>query len=346
MPDKDKLKPEDFIIRSYQKGDEIRINEMFNEVFQQNRQLSHWYWKYRDNPNGPAIISLAETNDGDIAAHFGSYPLKTCVSGAQTDRPVESTIYHAGDKMTRRQFRSAGFGKSSLLAKTFQHLSETTSAADTSFTFGFMAHHSLRFGLLLLNYKLVEPVPYRKIESAGLFAIRMPFHKRLFRGVQADQAYEVDESWTELFKRVCSDYAYLVKRDAPYVRWRYLQRPDRQYVIVRVKRGSRLSGWSVFFREANKIIWGDALYSKGDLDSVRASLIFLRNHPLAAGAEYIECWFPPRPAWWDVILRSLGFKTETEPNRLCFCIGIIKDATALDRAKNLLYYTMADSDLF
>jgi len=130
------------------------------------------------------------------------------------------------------------------------------------------------------------------------------------------------------------------------ISWRYLQRPDRQYLVVGVKRRSQLAGWSVFFREGNKIIWGDALYTKDDPDCVRASLMFLRTHPFAEGAEYIECWFPPRPAWWDSILKSLGFKNETEPNNLCFCIGIIKDSNALERSKNMLYYTMGDSDLF
>ena len=49
------------IIRSYRSGDEIKINEMFNEVFGQKRDISHWHWKYRDNPNGPSVISLAES---------------------------------------------------------------------------------------------------------------------------------------------------------------------------------------------------------------------------------------------------------------------------------------------
>ena len=346
MAEKNRQTEKDFIIRSYEKGDEIKINEMFNEVFRQNRDISHWHWKYRDNPNGPAVISLAESAEGIFAAHFGAYPLKLCYFPPGCTAPEESTIYHAGDKMTRREFRSAGFGKSSLLARTFHLLAEAPKQPDNAFTFGFMSHHSLRFGLLLLNYKLIEPIPYRRLEWNRLSEIRISPYSRLLKGIRAEHVSVADETWTEFFSRVASDYAYLVKRDSAYITWRYLQRPDRQYFVVGVKRRSKLAGWSVFFREGNKIIWGDALYTKGDLDCVRASLIFLRTHPFAEGAEHIECWFPPRPAWWDSILRSLGFKNETEPNNLCFCIGIIKDNNALERSKNMLYYTKGDSDLF
>ncbi len=334
------------IIRSYRSGDEIKINEMFNEVFGQKRDISHWHWKYRDNPNGPSVISLAESAEGIFAAHFGTYPLKLCCFPPGYTAPVESTVYHTGDKMSKREFRSAGFGKSSLLARTFHHLEEAPKQPDTAFIFGFLTHHSLRFGLLLLNYKLIEPVPYRHLDWDRLSEIRISSYRKLSRGIRAEQVSVVDETWTEFFYRVAPYYDYLTKRDAAYITWRYLQRPDRQYVVVGVKKRSQLAGWSVFFREGNKIIWGDALYTKDDPDCVRASLMFLRTHPIAEGAEFIECWFPPRPAWWDSILRSLGFKNETEPNNLCLCIAIIKDSNAPEQVKNMLYYTIGDSDLF
>jgi hypothetical protein len=204
----------------------------------------------------------------------------------------------------------------------------------------------LRFGLLLLNYKLIEPVPYRRLQWDGLSEIHMPPYKRLLKGIRAEQVSGVDETWTEFFSRVAPDYTFLVKRDAAYIDWRYLKRPDRQYLVVGVKKRSKLAGWSVFFREGNKIIWGDALYAKDHADCVRASLLFLKSHPLAEGAEFIECWFPPRPSWWDGILRSLGFKNETEPNGLCLCIALIKDSNSIEQAKNMLYYSIGDSDLF
>jgi hypothetical protein len=221
----------EFIIRSYQQGDEIKINEMFNEVFHQKRLLDHWYWKYRDNPIGSFAISVATGRDGTLAAHFAAYPLKLLLKGTEMREQTECTIYHAGDMMSRKQYRPVGFGKSSLLAKTFMHFKETYSA-DALFTYGFLADHSLRFGLLLLNYTMIEPVPFRTLLRKHLPTRQHPFVEKFIKGITVETVSDIDVRWTEFFVRAAPHYGSLVKRDAHYLNWRYLDRPDRAYFIV------------------------------------------------------------------------------------------------------------------
>jgi hypothetical protein len=337
---------EAFVIRPYRKGDEKAIIEMFNEVFNQNRDLSHWYWKYRDNPYGSFCVSVATGRNGILASHFAAYPLKIRFFGdGERTGPAEYTIYHAGDKMTRRQFRHVGFGKSALLARTFMHFRETF-ASSAFFTYGFMTHHSLRFGLLLLGYTVIEEVPYRTVPLEKLPDRRSRLAERYLRGITVEIVSDVDDSWTDFFSRTGEHYSALVRRDAPYLMWRYLSRPDRRYLVVATRRKSRLSGWSVFYRDANRIMWGDALYEKGDTDSVRATLSFVKSHPFSDGAESVEGWFPPRPAWWDSELKRLGFLIAPEPNRLRFCIGNYEDREAPELVRKHFYYTIGDSDLF
>jgi hypothetical protein len=343
---KNKPASRDFVIRPYRDGDEIMINEMFNEVFGQKRELNHWYWKYRNNPQGSSIISLALTSDGILAAHYAAYPLKLHYSLSEKDEPNKFIIYHAGDKMTRRQFRSVGFGKRALLSRTYTHFKDTATQPNTLYKFGFMAHHSLRFGLLFFNYTIIEPVPFRTLAWENLSQHRYPFVEKFLKGITVEVVSEIDETWTDFFSRTALYYTVLVRRDAAYLKWRYLQRPDRKYLIIALRRRSKLAGWSVFYREGTKIIWGDALFERGDLDAVKSVLTYIRSHPLGQGVNVIECWFPPRPAWWDTILQRLGFRVEVEPNDLHFCIGNFTDREAPEMAKKYLYYTMADSDLF
>lgn len=334
-----------FRIRSYHDGDEHAINAMFNEVFSQNRDMSHWYWKYRDNPHGSYAISIAAGRDGTLVAHFAAFPLKLLYYGARGHEPAEFTIYHAGDKMTRRRFRQVGFGKSSLLAKTFMHFKDTY-GPDALFTYGFMAHHSLRFGLLILNYTMIEPVPFRTLAWKTAPGSKTISVRKFIKGIAVEAVSDIDETWTELFFRTAPHYGALVRRDAQYLKWRYLQRPDRTYFIVAVRRRSRLAGWSVFYREGDIIIWGDALFEKGDLDCARSALSYVMSHPFSRGAGVIACWFPSRPAWWDSVLKRLGFITGPEPQGLHFCIGIYTDKNAPEMVKEHFYYTMGDSDLF
>jgi hypothetical protein len=336
----------DFIIRTYQQGDEIKINEMFIQVFSEKRDISHWYWKYRDNPHGAHFFSLAVSHDGKLAAHYGGYPVIFCRYRPDRNIPEEFLTVHLGDKMTSRQFRGVGFGKNSLLRRTFMHFQNTCVRDTIPFVYGFTTDHSLRFGLLFLNYTDIEPVSYRKCDMSSLNSLTINTFKKLFLNITVEETEEIDQSWTDFFYRVAPRYGYLAKRDAPYLRWRYLKRPDRKYLLLKVRRGKTIHGWSVFFREGNKIIWGDALFAPGAFDCLKALLCRLREHPVSAGAEYIECWFPPRPSWWDSMLCQLGFLQEAEPSGLHFTSAVFNDPGASETLRKHFYYTLGDSDLF
>lgn len=339
-----KCNTSEFVVRYYLPGDEYAINDMFNEVFNQNRDLSHWYWKYRDNPYGAHFISLATDDNGTIAAHYGGYPLRlyNYISGSN---PPEITTFHLCDKMTRKQFRSAGFGASSLLARTFMHFKETF-ARDIPFGYGFGTHHSLRFGLMFLNYAEIENIAYRRVNPQQLYVKKTGRLRELIADIKVNEVNEIDDSWTDFFYSAAPYYGCLIKRDAAYLKWRYLKRPDRKYLIISVRNRARLVGWTVFFREANKVVWGDAMFMQKDSDCLNSIFSYIQRHPILEGADFIECWFPNRPHWWDVRLQEIGFRAETEPNDLRLTGPIFNDQKAPEILKNNFYYTIGDSDLF
>jgi hypothetical protein len=254
--------------------------------------------------------------------------------------------YHLGDKMTRKRFRAEGYGKSSLLAKTFNHF-KATYGASIPFGYGFGTHHSLRFGLRFLNYSDTEAVWYRRLDViARRPHIKASNLKRLILGQRVDEVSSTDRSWTDFFDSVGPYYRYLAKRDEQYINWRYLRRPDRKYLLLSVKKRGELAGWSVFYREGNRIIWGDALFTPGDMPSVMHIFQHLLILPYSEGVEIIESWFPPRPAWWDAILKRLGFISEKEPNDLHLTGPVFSDSGSIDMLRKYFYYTMGDSDLF
>lgn len=339
-----KSKPS-FIIRSYQEGDEFKINEMFNEVFNQNRELSAWYWKYRDNPYGSRVMSLAFSEDGTLAAHYGGYPVRLYFRPSREDDPAEINTYHLGDKMTRKRFRHAGFGKTSLLSRTFLNFKRTF-GRDVPFGYGFGTRNSLKFGLMFLDYSDIEPAVYRKLECNLIRKQKVSLLAGLAFGVKVNEVSDIDESWTDFFYNVAPSYKCLIKRDSTYLNWRYLDRPDRRYLILSARKMGKLSGWSVFFREKNKIIWGDALYLPHDFKSVQSTLAYLVAHPISDGADFLECWFPLRPSWWDDMLKRLKFRTEAEPNNLHLTGPVFNDKNSPEMLRRYFYYTMGDSDLF
>ncbi len=332
-----------FIIRPYQHGDEVKINEMFNEVFHQDRSLNHWYWKYRENPYGSHRIALAIAPDGRLAAHYGGYPVRFILNSDKGEK--EFVAHHLGDKMTRKEYRGIGFGRNALLTLTFREF-QRSFGNDAFFGYGFGTHHSLRFGLLFLDYVDIEPVHYWKANINELrHGVKVSSLMRPLSMQRVRPTKWADMKWDIFLSRVAPSYRFLVKRDSEYINWRYLKRPDRRYHILTVERWGRLKGWSVFFRDGNRLIWGDGLFEPNDIESLRVLLMSLISSSYCDGCITIEGWFSNRPLWWSETLKSLGFKAMTEPSNL-HLTGPIKDKEALSLVRNDLYYTMGDSDLF
>jgi len=334
----------DFIIRGYRLGDEYPVLEMFNEVFNQNREISHWHWKYRDHPWGSHYVSLALTPEGLPVAHYGGYPVRMTMNSPRNPSR-EFLTFQLGDKMTRAEFRNVGLRTKSLLARVFFHFRDLY-GQNTPFGYGFGAHHSLRLGILLFKYMNVEKIPYRRIELSQLkHSWRSKFF-RSFSGVSVEEVFDVDVTWTELFNRVAPHYSCLTTRSSEYLRWRYLKRPDKKYLLLALRQKSRLAGWSVFSRNGGMIEWVDGLFDPMYGHFTGQMLDYLKNHLIAAEARYIHCWFPTRPNWWDSILKDLGFVSLQEPNDIHLTGPIFTEPGSEMFLRENFYYTMGDSDLY
>ena len=78
-----------------------------------------------------------------------------------------------------------------------------------------------------------------------------------------EEVHSVNDEWDDFFKVVCASYKFLVRRDAEYVKWRYLDYPDRVHRVFSVRKEGCIIGWSVFTGKDNRIIWGMHFLIKG-----------------------------------------------------------------------------------
>ncbi|MBA4372463.1 MAG: hypothetical protein C0402_06330 [Thermodesulfovibrio sp.] len=329
-----------FVIRAYQPGDEDGINDMFNEVFTQQRDLRAWQWEFAGSPYGPGVISVGISEEGRPASHFSGYPAILCCTGTEAGGLQEFRTLQCADKMTRQQFRKSG-----LMSGTYEHFRQQVAEKQIPFSYAFAAAASFRLGNRL-GYADIGPVHYRKLVISQ-FSLR--FTDTLagaVRGLSIHEVSSIDREWSSFFDKAARGYECLIKKDEAYFRWRYLVRPNRRYFILAAKEWGKLIGWAVFFREGDKLIWGDALYCEGKSSAVMKTLKHLLGHPYAAGAAYIECWFPPRPDWWHATLRRTGFSEEAEPNGLHLVAPTWHDKDFPELLKQKFYYTVGDSDLF
>jgi hypothetical protein len=328
---------ERFVVRGYQAGDETAILDLFGRSFHAPRSLDHFRWKYQHNPFGNQHISVAFDADARLVGHYAGYVIPFF------DRGEERIAHQIGDTMTERSVRHVGRGPTSILGRTALHFYENFCESQVAFNYGFNVANIQKFSLQFLRSDRVEPVPYRVRDLRRDPIPRIGRLGRWPRGYQLEQVHGAGEEYDAFFARVAPAYRFLARRDAAYLRWRYLESPESPYVVIAVRKWRRLVGWSVFRVRDRRLSWGDALF---DPRYAAAVDVLLRHIVPGYPVDSVEGWFASRPVWFDSILTRFAFRREREPQDLSLmCVPFsLHDAT--ERMRNDLYYTMGDSDLY
>jgi|SRR6185369_8550943 len=327
--------PADVVIRPYHAGDEQKILDLFARSFHAPRSLESWRWKFEDDPWGRERISLAFGEDGALLGHYAGYPMPFVDDGR---RVIANQI---GDTMTEKSVRHVGRGPTSVLGRTALHFYEHFCEGKVAFNYGFNVANIQKFSLRFLRSDRVEPVTYRVHAAQTLLSV--PRLHRWFLGYHFELVKQTTDEWDDLFARVAPSYRFLVERNARYVRWRYLECPGVPYIVVAVRKWNRLAGWIVFRIRENRLTIGDALFDPRWPDAFG---MLLRHVVPSYPVELVEGWFPPRPAWFDEVLRECGFEIRPEPQDLSVMCVPFTMPDAVERMRERLYYTWGDSDLF
>jgi hypothetical protein len=320
-------------VREYREGDESAILELFGRSFPHApRPLDHFLWKYRNDPFGNDHISLAF--DGPrLIGHYSGYLVPFRAYGK------DLLAHQIGDTMTEVSVRHIGRGPTSVLGRTALHFYERFCERQVAFNYGFNVANIQKFSLRFLRSDRVEPVTYRVARPLP----RISRTERWLRGYSLELVRDTTPEWDELFERVSGAYRFCVRRDAAYVRWRYLACPDVSYFVIAIRKWRHLVGWIAVRVRGHRLTWGDALF---DPDFVDAPEVVLRHVVPSQPVDLIEGWFPPRPQWFDTILIDLGFETRPEPQDLSLMCVPFAWPDVVARMREDLYYTWGDGDLF
>ena len=319
--------------REYRAGDERQILDLFARAFPHApRSLEHFRWKYRENPFGNGRISLT-FSDGKLVAHYAGYAVPFFAGGGDV------LAHQIGDTMTDVSVRHIGRGPTSILGRTALDFYARFCEGRIAFNYGFNVGNIQKISLRYLRSDRVEPVTFR----VGPVPKPIARASRWLRGYQLELVRETTAEWDECFARAANAYGFLVRRDARYVRWRYLQCPDTEYAVVAIRRWRRLVGWIAFRIRENRFVWGDALFDPQHAEAVEVAL---RHVVPSYPVERIEAWFPPRPSFFDRTLTDLGFEVHPEPQDLSVMCVPFAWPDVVERMRAELYYAWGDSDLF
>lgn len=247
------------VIREYKEGDEIQLVDLLSKVFDRPVTLNDWIWKYKDNPAGNPIISVAE-DEGRIVGFYGVIPF---VFEVGEKRMV---FYQVTDSAVHPQYRR-GKVFSAMARMVIRATLQKDSGCNNAIMYGFPTKGVSSFGRRFLGYmpiggiskfqrplkadflrkfvknryifKLIKPAASLAIFSLDVFT-KMPKRELVFEKIVFFPK-EIDYFWD----RISFQNKISIVRDSAFLNWRYVKKPAKDYEIFFIRKKGDLSGYVV-----------------------------------------------------------------------------------------------------
>ncbi len=356
---------EGYILRRYQDGDEVKINKLFNEIFNKNRSMEEWYWKFKKNPLHDINLMVVAEHQGEI---IGQYPLLPLLF-KYDDMVVKCAT--AVDNFIHPSFRG---GIKGVQSKMYDYHKEICRKEGMSFAFGFPTREHYIFGKRILKYSDLGQIrvlfrrlnwnlsvkvrfPWvpdsllkiiRSISSKGFkILIQLRYHKDL-KDMRVFEVDSFDERFDAFWDRVKEKHKVIGMRNRKYLNWRY-KKPGADYKFIVAEKGKELNGYIVIEvrRESGEIKGHivDILAIDG-ADSALIKEALLRF--ISMKVDFVLCWILHHTGAY-ALLREFGFIEKSEFPSINV-VYTIYDNEVIDEAflkdQKGWYLTMADSDTF
>ncbi len=337
-------------------GDADELFRLYAEVFGQaltESSRKRWQWQYLQNPHRPSAgpeIWVAHEGEG-VLGQYASMPVALWWGG----REVRSSW--GMDVFLRPEARGKGVG-ARLFTAWSDHVEVALGLGLTPSSYGLF--RKLRYadvGPVPFFQKVLDPraVATRRLGPA-LGPLAAPFLRAALalrhpaRPLDAARAVEVRPAtgfpaeYDGLWQTARAGYAMCVRRDAAYLRWKYLDCPHVRYDQLEARREGALCGFAVSRvaeHQGLKLGWILDLYSAADDDAARDALLQAQLDAfLRAGVARVQAF--AMHAGLQASLRRRGFMPGRSPMQFCVRTRV-EDAPLRDLGR--WHVVFGDSDM-
>lgn len=304
----------------YKEGDEEHINPLLNEVYNINRDLSHWRWEFKECPDGSKIVLAIDGSR--IIGHIASTHRKIKLGDAEDMASLEV------EGITHPKYQRQGI----FIALGKKILSDLKSEG-VSVVYGFPndnalpGHKKLHCIELLTMHVMIRPVNFKKISErmlsnrffgfllhlSGRLTFKLfyrPGRPHIKKEIKISTVSQFDSRFDDFWKMVKKDYKIILIRDSKYLNWRYTQCPDRHYRIYVAEENDKIIAWIVV-RIFNKfdLINGaivDILSKSNCDDIVCRMLLKIEEDLIKEEVDLIACSIPKWSEYTNIFRKS-GF---------------------------------------
>lgn len=317
-------------IRSYQPGDEKQILELDWQLFPDpwnKRDVPNWKWKHLgSNPAGKALVYVME-HEGKIIVHFAVVPYRIRYFGE------DILASHSIGSMVAPEYQGKG-----LIKFVADKLFEEAVTRNIAFSYGFPNGLAYDLHIKLMGYRDLMPIATLERSADGKIS-------ESTKGLKFLAINNFGPAVDKLWDAGKDTYQISVIRDAAFLNWRYLARPDQKYRAFGAYEAERLVGYIVLK------LYRDELVLKGHIidlftlprrEDVARFLIEEGLNFFAKNGTNLESSWVAGSALYERLLTEKGFKPVCSRPLIC---RLNFDKEKYQRALNGAnwYFTMGDS---
>lgn len=319
-------------IREYTKGDETEIMALDARELPSRwnrRTLDNWYWKFTENnPAGHSLIWVAEHKE-HLVGHFAAVPYRLKAFDE------ELTASHTIGALVDRKFQNRG-----LLKFVGEKLMENLAQNNIPFTWGFPNRLAHKFENVILKYNDLLNFDQWRLDQSDM--------KKTPANPAIRPVTEFGTQFDTLWKASAMDYPVAVVRNAAYLNWRYLQRPDWKYYPFALNDGDSLKGYIVLklYRE-EEVLRGHIvdIFSRKNDEATLSTLLdhginFFINHDETVDEVTVLFWGNPLV---ETLFTQKGFNREEIDRPLILRLNMEHQYNRKITDNSHWYFTMGDS---
>jgi hypothetical protein len=153
------------------------------------------------------------------------------------------------------------------------------------------------------------PTPLNRLLSAVMYPVVQVVARSRPLRAECDPIRRFDSSFTALWERLAPKFDLAIRRDAPYLNWRYIEPPHVRYSIVALKRQGEVHGYAVYRHRHEPLgrvtMLVDFLVDPEDVSGLKTLLRWVDRAARAEDSDKVRCYVMNGP--FRRILRRNGY---------------------------------------
>ena len=273
-----------------------------------------WDWQHRRNPyNRTGDPGIWVAREGPtVVAEYPTLPVRLSLRGMEVDAAWGANVLVAPEReregldeaLVRAWDRHSGAALALGLSEESRSLLDRLHWPQ-SHIIPCLVKPLTRRAVRLPNL----PTPINRLISA----VTHPFVQIVARSrplrAECEPIRRFDASFTVLWERLAPKFDLAVRRDAPYLNWRYIEPPHVRYSIVALKRQGELHGYAVYRHRHEPLgrvtMLVDFLVDPEDVSGLKTLLRWVDREARAEDADKIRCYVMNGP--FRRVLRRNGY---------------------------------------